>query len=76
MAMQARQQQQEVEVEDETFGPMPLNRLEVFIAVEFPIVTFELLLLLLIFAFITYYDVFFLWNWKVTLNSYYELYRI
>lgn len=28
MAMQARQQQQEVEVEDETFGPMPLNRLE------------------------------------------------
>lgn len=60
MAMQARQQQQEVEVEDETFGPMPLNRLEVFIAVEFPIVTFELLLLLLIFAFITYYDVFFL----------------
>lgn len=29
MAMQARQQQQEVEVEDETFGPMPLNRLEV-----------------------------------------------
>jgi hypothetical protein len=29
MAMQARQQQAEVEVEDETFGPMPLNRLEV-----------------------------------------------
>ena len=54
MAMQARQQQQEVEVEDETFGPMPLNRLEVFIAVEFPIVTFELLLLLLIFTFITF----------------------
>lgn len=26
--MQARQQQQEVEVEEETFGPMPLNRLE------------------------------------------------
>lgn len=54
MAMQARQQQQEVEVEDETFGPMPLNRLEVFIAVEFPIVTFELLVLLLIFTFITF----------------------
>ena len=54
MAMQARQQQQEVEVEDETFGPMPLNRLEVFIAVEFPIVTFGLLLLLLIFTFITF----------------------
>lgn len=42
MAMQARQQQQEVEVEDETFGPMPLNRLEVFIAVGSPIVTFLL----------------------------------
>lgn len=54
MAMQARQQQQEVEVEDETFGPMPLNRLEVFVAVEFPIVTFELLLSLLIFTFITF----------------------
>lgn len=54
MAMQARQQQQEVEVEDETFGPMPLNRLEVFIAVEFPIVTFELLILLLIFTFLTF----------------------
>ena len=54
MAMQARQQQQEVEVEDETFGPMPLNRLEVFIAVKFPIVTFELLILLLIFTFITF----------------------
>ena len=64
MAMQARQQQQEVEVEDETFGPMPLNRLEVFIAVEFPIFTFELLrssvstedlIVILRFLFLNYY---------------------
>ena len=29
MAMQARQEAQVVETEDENFGPMPLNKLEV-----------------------------------------------